>query len=195
MPSTLYDVGYLKAGTESLEEYLISRNIFWPIHSPSPSGQSDYPRLTLGNLLLSKKRLDARDLTYRQVNLIKSLFDSIEVIHIKRRDAWMRKANNELKSRLRQWNYYLKDLRENPEVHEVFYTYEVKVRVIIDLLIPETDRQKPATLDALRDMDAFLHKVFVPGPFLWERDLSHGFDEKEYWYLWGFPKLEEKLLR
>ncbi|HEY5573072.1 MAG TPA: hypothetical protein VIK64_08690, partial [Anaerolineales bacterium] len=63
MPSAEYDLGYLRAAVAALEDYLMSNELYWPIGAASPAGEPDYPRLTLGGLLLAQKRAHARDLS------------------------------------------------------------------------------------------------------------------------------------
>lgn len=193
MPSSSYDIGYLKAGVESLESYLLSIALFWPIHESSPAGEREYSRLTLGNLLLSNKRLEIRELTPDINNRFRSIYLEINKIRNQWRSAWERKANEEIKSRIRQWNYYLQDLRENPEKHEVYYPNEVRIRVIITLLSSEVEPLEEIYQDAIDEMDAFLKKIFIPGSFQWEQDLESGMDKETFWYLWGVPKIEETL--
>ena len=67
--------------------------------------------------------------------------------------------------------------------------------MIINLLLPQTDQMNNTYIDAINEMDAFLQKVFIPGKFIWEADLANGLDKDNYWYLWGFPRIEQTLLR
>lgn len=195
MPSLIFDINYLKAGCETLESYLLSEILFWPIHESSPPGERDFPRLTIGNLLLSQKRLEIRQLNPQLSRRYRSIHLEIQKIQDKWSNAWQRKARDEIKSRVRQWNHYLQDLRDDPERHEVFYPNEVAVRMIIDLLLPQTDQINNTYIDAINEMDAFLHKVFILGKFIWEGDLAIGLDKENYWYLWGVPRIEDTLLR
>ena len=48
MKSFAYDLGYLRAGLELLEAYLLAEDVFWPIDASPPEGEPEYPRLTLG---------------------------------------------------------------------------------------------------------------------------------------------------
>ena len=195
MTTINFDIGYLKTGQESLDTYLGSKILFWPLHAPSPMGERDFPRLTLGNLLLSLKRLEIRDLTQNQSNQLRTITREIHKVQFSKKRAWTRKANHEFESRIRQWSLYLTDLRHDPKGQEVYYHSEVRTRVIIDLLIPELDEQESSKLEELSELDEFLAKILTPKDFLWGEELSKGFDEKQFWYLWGIPKLVETLLR
>ena len=57
MKSFEYDLRYIQAGLDSIEEYLLSDEVFWPLSAHPPEGAPEYPRLTLDGLLLSKARL------------------------------------------------------------------------------------------------------------------------------------------
>lgn len=195
MPSLIFDINYLKAGWETLESYLLSNILFWPIHESSPPGEREFPRLTIGNLLISQKRLEIRLLSPQLSRRFRSIRFEIMKIQNKWSNAWERKAEDEIKSRIRQWNHYLQELKDHPERHEVFYPNEVTVRLIIDLLLTETDHLNISYLEVINKMDDFLQEVFVPGRFIWEEDLADGLDKDGFWYLWGVPRIEETLPR
>lgn len=46
MKSFEYDLRYIRAGLDVLEEYLLSDEVFWPIGVNPPVGDPEYPRLT-----------------------------------------------------------------------------------------------------------------------------------------------------
>ena len=73
MASIEYDLGYLSEGLVSLERYLLSDEIYWNMRAPSPPGEPAYPLLSLGGLLLSKARLEARRLSMEQSGKLKNL--------------------------------------------------------------------------------------------------------------------------
>jgi hypothetical protein len=53
MSSFDYELRYLNAGISELQTYLLSKELYWPIGIRASRGEKGYPRLTLGNLLLS----------------------------------------------------------------------------------------------------------------------------------------------
>ena len=59
MPSAEYDLWYLRDGIDLLENYLLSKDIYWPVGVAPPAGNPPYPQFTLGNLLLSQQRARA----------------------------------------------------------------------------------------------------------------------------------------
>lgn len=57
---TDYDLRYLAAGVKALESYLLSSDLYWPPGIEARSGESPYPSLTPGNILLAKLRAETR---------------------------------------------------------------------------------------------------------------------------------------
>jgi hypothetical protein len=102
--------------------------------------------------------------------------------------AWERKASWEIGSRLRQWENVLKEIRLDPEEHLDFYRYEVRWRVLIQLLLSELKELEIAQQEQLNGLDLLLRALFAPGDFIWEPELAPGFPSVSYWFLWGHPK-------
>jgi hypothetical protein len=189
MPSVSYDFGYLTEGIEQFESFLLSKNLFWPISSAPPYGEPAYPRLTIGGFLLSNNRLRARDLDLSQDKILHSLQMKIDNFRKRWRSAWENKAHSELKSRFRQWDQYVNELQINPEENIPYYRSEVRVRVLIELLLPEIGSTENYYWDQLTGLDSLLKSIFTAGTFVWDEEISSGFDEDQYWYLWGFPEV------
>jgi hypothetical protein len=189
MPSVSYDFGYLTEGIEQFESFLLSKNLFWPISSAPPYGEPAYPRLTIGGFLLSNNRLRARDLDLSQEKILHSLQMKIDNFRKRWRSAWENKAHSELKSRFRQWDQYVNELQINPEENIPYYRSEVRVRVLIELLLPEIGSTENYYWDQLTGLDSLLKSIFTAGTFVWDEEISSGFDEDQYWYLWGFPEV------
>ena len=191
MPSTNYDLGYLTAGEEVLEKYLLSKALFWPIHSSSPLGEPEFPQLTLGNLLLSQTRLRVKNLQPEESQECRILEESISQIHDKWQTAWERKLRWEYRSRLRQWQHYINDLFQEPESNIAYYSNEVRLRLLLDLIKADMRSEEGINLDTLNLLDAELQSVFHQDQFIWERELISGFDSEKYWYLWGKPDVSK----
>jgi hypothetical protein len=84
MPSFEYDAGYLEAANELLEDYLLSKEIYWKLNASSPPGEPGYPSLTLGAMLLAAERLQARQLTPDQSQEFSRLHGDME----RKRSKW-----------------------------------------------------------------------------------------------------------
>lgn len=188
MPSAEYDLGYLRAAVAALEDYLMANEVYWPIGAASPAGEPDYPRLTLGGLLLAQKRAHARDLSPEQRHELAEIDEQIDNLRNRWRVAWERKAGRSFSARLRLWNDFIEEYRANPSANLDRYAYEVERRVMLDLFREEAGAIPEAELKSLESLDKLLRAVLIPGDFIWEAELQSGFPKQKYWYLYGRPK-------
>ena len=109
MPTFDYDFRYMQAALEQLDSYLLGKDIYRPIGVVPPPGESPYPQLTLGTLLLAKERAQANAQTNSQRADSDRLVDGLEAIRSKWRSAWGRKATTEFNARLNLWADFLND--------------------------------------------------------------------------------------
>jgi len=174
MTSAEQDKAYLEAGIPELGDYLLSKELYWPI---STRGYS-LPRLTIGGILLAQARLEARR------ERIESLVSQFDGVRSKWRVAWETKAGREVEARMRLWSNYLADYRHNPENHADAYPHEVHYRVMLHLLFAELP-SPPAESEALSQLDAVLRAKLIASKFIWETDLQAGFPREVYWCLYG----------
>jgi len=174
MRSIEKDKTYLEAGIPELGDYLLSKELFWPI---SARGFS-LPRLTIGGILLAKARLEARD------ERIESLVAQLDGVRSKWQVAWETKADQEVQTRLRLWSNYLADYRHSPEGHADAYPHEVRYRVMLHLLLVELPAPPPEQ-QALSQLDSLLRASLIGDDFIWESDLQNGFPREVYWFLYG----------
>ncbi len=178
---------YLDYAMDELEDYLLSGELFWPV-TIRPSGGGSFLKLTLGNLLLSQKKLQAlsagSSLTPAQETELRRVEQALEAVRSKWQVAWESKAGREFKSRFDQWGNLLSDIKKDVERQAPYYQHEVRLRVLLELLQPQAD---PEDIDGydLDAMDAFLSGVLKKGEFLWDPALKPGFPEDEYWFLYG----------
>ena len=108
----------------------------------------------------------------------------IERVRLKWRVAWENKAIREFRARMRLWSNYLSDYYQKPDEFADSYPFEVRNRVILQLLLP----QIPISSDneqALSHLDQLLQKNFFPDGFIWEAVLQDRFSHEVYWYLYG----------
>lgn len=180
-----YDLGYVRAALPLLEAYLLSPDLYWSLATKPPAGSPPYPQLTLGSLLLTLARLRAHRLSPDQNAELIRLERELEHTRSRWRVAWERKSQRDFSSRLKMWRDFLEEYRVNPENHYDRYAYEVGKRVMLHLLAGEAGTLPEAELDLLRGLDQLLRAVFLPGDFIWEKDLSDGFPPDSYWYLYG----------
>lgn len=178
---------YLDYALDELEDYLLSDELFWPV-TIRPSGGGSFLKLTLGNLLLSLKKLQAlsagRQLTPAQESELRRIEQAVEAVRRKWQVAWETRAGREFKSRFDQWGNLLTDIKKDYERQAPYYQHEVRLRVLLELLEPHAD---PEDIDGyeLDAMDAFLRGMLKQGEFLWDPALKPSFPQDEYWFLYG----------
>jgi hypothetical protein len=186
MKSFEYDLGYLQAGLDVIEDYLLSDDVFWPLCANPPASEPDYPRLTLGGLLLAKERLKTYPATHSQGVQREQVISDLDQIRSKWRVAWENKAGRSFSARLRMWRDFIEEYQMSPHDNADRYKYEVRLRVMITLLISESKRQQQADVDLLSGLDEYLKSVLEMDGFLWEPEIQTGFPANTYWYLYGF---------
>jgi len=184
MPSAEYDLRFLQSGIETLESYLLSADLYWPVDARPPAGEPPYPRLTLGGLLLAQTRLHAYHLTDGERARLAQLDEQLDALRGRWRVAWENKALAEIRSRLTLWRNFLEEYRENPENQADRYAYEVGRRVQLHLLSEEA-AMPVAENDLLNGLDKLVRAVFQPGSFIWDDELQTVFPQYTYWYLYG----------
>lgn len=182
-----YEIQYLQAGTEELEAYLLSDDLFWPIHAAPPAGMQPYPRLTLGGLSLAQKRAGALIKSREEAWQVEQIIRRIDIARQKWRLRWDDKAHRELMSRLMQWRNYLQEYRQDPVRHAAYYPYEIRWRVLIELLEKNVEAVSENENELRTGLDLILKSVFKPGEFVWDKELQPAFAEDAYWYLYGRP--------
>lgn len=185
-----YDLRYVQAGVEQLEAYLLSPELYWPSGVSARSGETPYPQLTLSNLLLALRRLQATAQTPGQKEELSRLEQQLEANRYRWRSAWRKKAQVDFHARLRLWRDFLEEYRQKPSAHYDRYTYEVGRRVQLHLLESEIPDLKAAEKEAVQGLDKLLRAFFVPGEFVWDAALKSSFPPETFWYLYGHLRVE-----
>jgi hypothetical protein len=190
MPSFYYDLWYLRAGVEQLENYLLADDIYWHLGVQPPSGEPPYPQLTLGWLLLANKRVSLEAETAKQEGKVVQLSKQLESIQSKWRTAWEQKAAKEYHARVILWRDFLEEYRSNPDQNYDRYAYEVSRRVLLELLNHiDSALIAAADLSLLSGLDKMIRSILKTSGFIWDENLQSGFDKERYWYLYGLlPK-------
>jgi hypothetical protein len=185
MPSEKYELAYLKASIMQLENYLHSKELYYPTGEKSPPGEPPFPRITPGGLLLTVKRLGARKIITPIGDEYHHLVDQFNELRKEWRVAWGKKVVRDFNARLNLWQNFLEDHRKNPAAHYDRYAYEVRSRVVLHLQLEEGVHIPSEKVEMLPHLDRFLKAVFISGDFIWEAELSQGFPPEPYWYLYG----------
>jgi hypothetical protein len=169
---------YIQEGLDELEDYLLSDELFWSLNI---WGDSPFPRMTVGNMLLFMTYLRSSITIPAQEAQYARLETELFAITKRWQAAWERKAAREFTSRLRQWATYLEELRKEPNTHIDYFKTEVRLRVLLELLgetLPDPP-ESPAVLDE------HLRPIFDDGEFLWDQAVQGGFPPEDYWFLYG----------
>jgi hypothetical protein len=176
------NIKFAQAGVTELKKYLLSKELFWPIHLGKPSGHAPYPQLTIGNLLFYLKRAEAcSENTHSKSRLLK-INNKLIAVSSKWRNAWEEKAEKEFNSRLRQWQKYLKEFSKEDRFSLGNYSAEIKVRVLLELLSEEISTDKKIEL---KIFDYSFKSDLKAGEFIWTEEYASGFPKEKYWYLYG----------
>ncbi len=183
--SIRYDLSYIQAAIEELQPYLLSDKLHWSLSGYACPGEKAYPQLTLGGLLLALTRSRVRANSPKMSLKTDHLENRLETIRSQWRVAWEEKASWEFRSRLRQWGNFLNEVQHDPQDYAAYYPYEVNVRVILELLIPQTGNLADKDVEPLIKQDQRLQAQFISGSFIWDDDLSGGFPKDDFWFLWG----------
>jgi hypothetical protein len=177
------DLLFLHEALPDLREYILSSEIYWRL--AAGSSRNKLPQLTIGNLALSLARLEAA----AQTGEMKAEFDQLKQQIQQVRSAWLAnwrvKGGREFGARLNLWRQYMHELRGDPSGQWVFYSTEVRKRAILTLLNVGDHADISGTQnDQLAMLDQILRGLTQPGPFVWGKELSDGFPEDTFWFLY-----------
>ena len=185
MKSFEYDLGYLQAVIVVIEDYLLVDELFWPINASPPEGEPAFPQLTLGGMLLAEARLKALPVNRSQEEQRLHILSELERARAKWRVNWEKKAQHSLSVRLRMWADFLEEYRSNPQDNAGRYRYEVRLRVMLELLSRECGEVVPAERESLAGLDLYLRGELEMGGFIWEPEVQSSFPREPFWYLYG----------
>lgn len=183
-----HDLDVLQEMASQMDEYLKSETLFWPM------GHSDMPKLTLGGYWLRQHRLIALHALLAgeqqaQLSAAVKMFETAVSPWVVRTEQ---RAHTELAARIRQWDAYLRDLREKRSENAGAYPAQVEVRAIIAALIEQLQRA-PYQLDtkllqSIHTLDKGLRARFASGDFVWPEEWQSAYPKPEFWWLYGRPK-------
>ncbi|MEW5869370.1 MAG: hypothetical protein AB1894_08850 [Chloroflexota bacterium] len=185
VPTADCELRFLRAGLEKLESYLLSKEIYWPVGIAARSGETPYPQMTLGALLLALRRAQALAGTPAETAEADRLALQLDATRQRWRVAWEQKAAAEFQARLTLWRNFIEEYRQEPGNHFSHYRYEVGRRVLLHLLAEQAGELPEAHRALLSGLDAVLAQVLVPGDFIWEIELEQLFPREVFWYLFG----------
>lgn len=178
------DWTFLRAAEQDLEGYLLSPELYLPLVADRGSSlEEGMERLTIGNVLLSRARLLAFPWDEKQRIDLEKLTQRIDQLRDRWCAAWQRKIAQEVPARLTLWRNCVIDAIEDRERFSG-YEYQVRWRVILELLDKELEVPLYESTRILAVLDSNLRTVTTRGTFIWQPELQAGFPEDPYWYLY-----------
>jgi hypothetical protein len=185
---------FLEAMIKELEAYVLSRELFWPLSPEHRTDGPSFPRMTIGNVLLTFDQLEVQreGCSPSHEAALQKLSLAWEQACRKWRAGLEGKAIIEMRSRLNLWRAYLTDLKQQGDRAGV-YSHEVRNRVKFERLTDFVGRHEDADphLAAIQSQDARLRTKFSPGEFQWHPALKQVYPKSRYWYLYGMPRLDD----
>ncbi len=181
--SLSHDPATLKLMAAELPDYLLSDVLFWQMQAPS-----DYPKLSLGLMLLIRTEIEARgpQLPSAQLAAVGQAGRDIDMALAQWPVAAEKKALQELRSRINLWKAFWDDYLEDPYAHAHHYSDEVTQRAIAALLLHRFPRLADAAeAKRLAPLDTQLRALLRAGGFIWPTELQAAFPKDEFWFLYG----------
>ena len=169
-----------------LKDYLLSPTLFWPLSLPglNKDEQSSVPKLTPGNLYLCLRKINTFDFEPDLMVGMKDVVGRISTLLEAWQSNWKKKAQQEFLIRINLWESYLKELKRNPAMNTGSFSYQVRNRIILDLLEEELKVANKNEIVSMQHMDETLKNLVKDGDFIWQFDLCRGFPKNQYWYLY-----------
>ena len=177
---------FLESALEDLARYILSKEVYWPLHPSShlPDG-FQIPQLTIGNLLLAQVRLSAEARSEQDKAELSAAALKINNLRDEWKTNWGLKAGKEFTTRLYLWKNYLDDLLADRRGEFGEYPRQVRQRVILQLLASEVIQGIPlGQVDEIQRFDHLLRGLTQPGPFIWEPRLAASFSASDFWFLY-----------
>jgi hypothetical protein len=169
-----------------MPDYLSSDELFWR------KIDSDPVQPTVGGYLMRQDRLQALSNTLLndgQRRQLSAAVDQFEQAVREQPGRLEAKAQQELESRLRQWEIALKELLEDEAPTLAYYRSDVETRAIIMALLAALQqrsiRVESTLTDKLTKLDQSLRQRWQWGEFVWAAEWQPAYPRSDYWWLYG----------
>jgi hypothetical protein len=182
-----FEVTVARAMLAELEMYLESDVVFWQT-APNVLGDK-MPKLTIGGLLESLVRAEAAGAA-----AVRAMRSELETIRSKHLAAYLSHAEQEARSRLDAWTWYLDDYTRSPSDVAGYYPNEVRARFKAEGLLEalEPHRRGDAERRRAAVLDERLRASFLPGLFVWDDRLKSFCLPDRMWWLYGRLRTPEE---
>jgi len=185
------DLRVLEAMAAEMDDYLRNENLFWPLDD------SSMPRLTLGGYLMRQHRFNALreqldETEQKRLDAAESLYNEALVEKVV---AFEQRAHEEIRARLRQWNEYLKELRDPSVAAGAYYSSAVETRAMLSALLNVLEsppyRLDRRVLNEIMSFDRVLANYWESGDFIWPEEWIPAYPRQSYWWLYGHPRTRD----
>jgi hypothetical protein len=185
------DLDEFEQMVERLEDYLLGDAMYRPLGGGFFRGSST-PQLTLGALLLRRRRLCQLRAKLKRIDAAR--LDAALAQHGGLQQAWTlhydKKLKQEVPSRLKVMAGFFRECSENPRDCAGAYPVEALRRSIIQeimLAIADFGYDKGDLNAAIRPADQALRRILHAGEFIWSPVLEAVYPRATFWWLYGSP--------
>lgn len=185
------DLSQLEQMTDRLEDYLVGDQLYLPL-AGNYSRASSMPQLTLGALLLRRRRLTALRATLEQKQQLR--LDAAASKHAAIQAEWTlhygEKLKQEVPSRLSQMAAFFRDCKDNPAGAAAAYPPEALRRTFVQeiiLAMAEFGYDEKDISPRVGRADTALRRVLQAGPFIWSPEMESVYPRPVFWWLYAMP--------
>lgn len=174
-----------------LEDYVRGDSVYGSVGGMFAGDQS-LPSLTIGNLLLRLRRLNALASLLSADQ--KAAFDAAKVEHDRVRKEWTvhytQKASDEVHARLRSLSTFVGECEDAPEACADAYLPEALRRTVVQEIVDAVP--EAAQRDDLSKSDSALRGLTESRDFLWDAALANIYPQSKFWWLYAQPTGEAR---
>ena len=184
------DLTQLERMTENLTDYLLGAALYMPVGGYFRA--STMPQLTLGALLLRRRRLLELRSSLKRSQAAR--LDAALRLHDTAQADWTvhyeKKLKQEAPARLKLMRAFFADCRESPRDCAAAYPVEALRRTLVQEILLATDEfgYDGGELAApVQQTDLALRRFLHAGDFIWSPRLEPVYPRDGFWWLYGSP--------
>ena len=185
------DLDELERMVESLRDYVLSDALYMPIGGGFFRAAS-MPQLTLGNLLLRRRRLSI--LRSSLSSAMEPRLDAALRQHDTVQGEWTvhyeKKLQQETPSRLKLMAAFFRDCGDNPRGCDAAYPVEAQRRTVVQEILLAMDAfgyDRGDLAAQVHSADVALRGLLHAGSFIWSAELETVYASETFWWLYGRP--------
>ncbi|HVO41057.1 MAG TPA: hypothetical protein VMT34_00465 [Aggregatilineales bacterium] len=156
----------------------------------------DYPRLTLGGLLMRLARLPHLPLSPAQQAVLATAHSQLDEIQKEWAVAYEGKIQREVKARILSLNQYLDECPGDPHGCADHYPSAIEKRVMLEALSAEAERLNILSQEmkgGISAVDNKIHRFFDRSDtFVWDAQLIPAYPPDPFWYLYQKSNRRER---